>query len=397
MKEKVTFKSFFYTLWRGLVQIFQWFLKVLGLQEGGKYTKVLRTIVATCITIWAACITLALLYDIFDDRIETFIARNITGDSYYDDSQLSQNVYLQSSWQDEYCRVYDYGTGRTTLKKVDWVVTSSDGDSLAVYSKNGRRGYINRFTGEISIPARYDKAWTFSEGLAAVEKDNELVFIDHDGNVVLDGDWKAHHDRDFVFKDGFCPIWNGHEHGFGVIDSTGKWFIEPSYDHITCKNGLWVVGVDGRCGTLDSQLNVLLPVEYENIYMRDGLVMAQPHNEPARLYDMRGNLVNDCVYDEVCTIYYESGQEGFCEEDEYGTGHYYSPIYEMSSCYKYSVEVSEYDYRYGLLDKNGNRITEPIYTDIESIGPELFFCEPHGMILDARGRPVAPGHVAAIQ
>ena len=36
------------------------------------------------------------------------------------------------------------------------------------------------------IPPIYSRAWTFSEGIAAVEKDGRLVFIDRSGSVVID-------------------------------------------------------------------------------------------------------------------------------------------------------------------------------------------------------------------
>ncbi|MBQ8695615.1 MAG: WG repeat-containing protein, partial [Bacteroidaceae bacterium] len=65
--------------------------------------------------------------------------------------------------------------------KIDWVRYGSD--SIAVYALNGKRGFLNRYTGEIIIDAeknRYSKAWVFSEGVAAVMKDEMIGFIDPD-------------------------------------------------------------------------------------------------------------------------------------------------------------------------------------------------------------------------
>ncbi len=381
MKEKSTSQSFFSIVWGGLVKAFQGLLIITGLKENNKYTKVLKGIISTCITLWLLIVTLAFIYELFSDPIDAFIARNITEDTYYDSEQLSANIYVQESWRDNYLRVYNYETERTTLKKVDWVVTSDDNDSLAVYSKNGKRGYINRFTGEIALSAVYDKAWTFSEGLAAVVQDGELFFINHTGKVVLKNDWKPYQYKDFVFKNGYCVVWNGHEHGFGMIDTTGAWILEPSYDNITRSHDRWIVVLDGKYGLLDAQFNTILPATFEDIYIQDNLIYAQPYNASTRVYDIDGKLINDCIFDEIYTMYYEAGTTSNDDYDD-------MPINKLAVCYKYSVDFGNYEYQYGLLGQDGHPITAPIYTYIEAIGPDLFLCKPHGIIINSHGQQV---------
>ena len=48
---------------------------------------------------------------------------------------------------------------------------------------NGLWGYINE-QAETVIQAVWDKASSFREGLALVEKDGKLAYIDHAGDVV---------------------------------------------------------------------------------------------------------------------------------------------------------------------------------------------------------------------
>lgn len=50
--------------------------------------------------------------------------------------------------------------------------TSDDKDSLAVFARNGKREYTNRFTEKIAVSQNYTRAWIFSEGLVAVEKES---------------------------------------------------------------------------------------------------------------------------------------------------------------------------------------------------------------------------------
>ncbi len=369
MKEKETSK---------ICQAFDRIQKAMGLKGRAKYTKILRGIVGTCLTIWLACLTLGLLYSAFEDRVDAFVARNITGRGFHDDKELSPNVYFQQSWYDNFGRVFNHETGKATLKKVDWVTVAADGDSLAVFCRNGKRGYINRFTGEVVIPAQFNKAWIFSEGLAAVQYGEQLMFIGHDGRTMLNAGWKASYGHDPVFKDGYCVVWSGGDNGFGVIDKTGAWHIEPAYDNITREKGLWIVEIDKRFGILDADLNEILPTIYEDTTFEDDFIRVQPYLKPAMAYSYDGKLINECIYNYVNSIYYESGMD----ED-------FNEIYSPASCYRYSVTISsEYDVRYGLLDKSGKTVTEPVFESISAVGYDLYFCDPQGIIINGKGEVV---------
>ena len=125
-------------------------------------------------------------------------------------------------------------TGIVTIKdiKIDWTQRSRN-DSLAVFCSEGKRGYYNMYTGEIAVPAQYRRAWIFSEGLAAVQRNGNIGFIDHQGKVVIDFNYPYHGNplTEFVFDDGHCVVANA-EGKCGVIDKTGKWLIQPEYDNV---------------------------------------------------------------------------------------------------------------------------------------------------------------------
>ncbi len=56
-------------------------------------------------------------------------------------------------------------------------------DGLMPVSQNGQYGYINEQASWV-IPPQWDHAWEFESGLAPVEKDGKLAYIDHAGTVV---------------------------------------------------------------------------------------------------------------------------------------------------------------------------------------------------------------------
>ena len=56
-------------------------------------------------------------------------------------------------------------------------------EGLAVVQKNGKLGYIDK-TGREVIPCKYDNAYDFCEGLAIVVKSEKCVYIDKTGREV---------------------------------------------------------------------------------------------------------------------------------------------------------------------------------------------------------------------
>ena len=123
-------------------------------------------------------------------------------------------------------------TGKVTIKdiKLDWTQESSR-DSLAVFCSEKKRGYYNMYTGEIAVPAQYRRAWVFAEGVAAVQKNGMIGFIDHKGNTVIDFQFPYHGNplSEFVFSDGHCVVADTLGK-CGVIDKKGNWLIKPEYD-----------------------------------------------------------------------------------------------------------------------------------------------------------------------
>ena len=103
----------------------------------------------------------------------------------YFDRRLSNDVKVLSARNGGEYFVYNEKSSEFTLKNFDWVSTRPDNDSLTVFCKDDKRGYLNVNTGEMVIAPEYDHAWVFSEGLAAVVKDNKVGFINKDNEVIV--------------------------------------------------------------------------------------------------------------------------------------------------------------------------------------------------------------------
>ena len=241
----------------------------------------------------------------------------------------------------------------------------NENDSLAVYAQYGKRGYLDVRSGEVVISARkndYTKAWIFSEGLAAVMKDGKVGFINVKNEVVIPFQfdylrtWWFH--QAYVFHDGYCMM-GTKDRCAGVIDTTGRWVIEPVYDEIYRPHengGAWLVVKDEMYGLYDADMNMLYPAEYDRVYrLSDGYALVKDGKKWQ--VDFEGNVVYPFMFD----MTYPMGCHYGCEECE-------DAQCVATNYMKYKVWGS-----YGIMDRvTGKPITPAIYADVKMISEKLF-------------------------
>lgn len=222
-------------------------------------------------------------------------------------------------------------TGEVTAEKIkfDWT-SSSPNDSLGVFCSKGKRGYYNSYTGKIVVEAQYRRAWIFSEGLAAVQKNGHIGFINRKGETVIPFHFPYHGNplSEFVFKNGHCVVADT-TGKCGVIDREGKWLIKPLYDNISIYEDHAIV----------SKAGIRMQVDYD------------------------GRVLNAFVLDSIEALTYTE-QERF--ENREGEIEYISKTIK-TGLFAYRVGG-----RWGLMDSNCNRLTEPLYSNIVAVDKNMF-------------------------
>lgn len=219
---------------------------------------------------------------------------------------------------------------RTIVKDIDWCHYTDGKDSIILFAKKGKRGFCNIITNEVIVePTTYTRAWVFSEGLAAVEKDGRIGFVDSNGKLVigLKFSYRGNPLTKFVFHDGHCVVADS-SNKLGVIDQKGRWAIKPNYDGIE------------------------LAKDYAIVYTKGDF---------KKQVDFNGNVLQEGIIDWIDDIYYDvtytdlttgSPEEGRAKNTEY-----------------YEYIVGSYA---GLINSKGEFITPPIYTSINGITATLF-------------------------
>lgn len=386
--KKVTVKEFFATFFGGIWQAIKWIVGMLGYKDETTFGKVVKCVFAVCVTSLLLLFTGCVLYAFATEVVYSKWIYPHTQNCSWNDRYISNYMTFQTSWHHKKGRVYDINQKKVILEGVDWVVISDDKDSLAVFARNGKRGYINRFTGKIAISETYTRAWVFSEGLAAVEKDGELLFIDHSGRVVIDKDFQVHFDDPkYAFKNGYCMLKDPVTGKMGLVDKSGNWALNPEFDDLFNNEGFWQVEKDGWVGLYTSELQSVFPINNSQICISDSIIEVCHADHIVKRYDFNRNVVVDFVIDGISNMQYETDRlrdnDSECDDVEVN-----NRIYGIANRQLYKVSSDYYNYYYGLISREGKRITPPIYTSIEAINKNRYLCHPHGVIIDDNGEIV---------
>lgn len=383
MKGKVSFKMFFTILGRGIWQVVCWVAGMFGYNDKSTYGKVVRRIFAGSVAIVALVFAAVVAYAGYS-AVKEDIQERIYRKSELSERQLSQNIsYMQNyyTWHDSY--LFNYTTGKKMHEgKIAWIIRSEDDDSLAVFSDGKKRGYINRFTGEIQIPAEYDHAWIFSDDVACVQKGNVASFIDHQGNQICDKQFAPPVYRGYVFYKGYCAV-SLKENDWGLIDKDGSWILDGhGYENIRHEfhagKHYWVITAqDGKEGVLTEILGRTMEMWYSNIDFDETGIYATDSQGWRKKYDFDGKVIEDFVMTDVGTLAYDTDVR-----DKNG-----ETITKPSRCWAYFAD----DNHCGLMSDDGKPLTPAIYTGIEALSPNRFLCHlawNEKVMLDEQGRKV---------
>lgn len=222
-------------------------------------------------------------------------------------------------------------TGEVTAEKIkfDWT-SSSPNDSLGVFCSDGKRGYYNSYTGKIVVPAQYRRAWVFSEGLAAVQKNGMIGFINRKGEVAIPFRYPYHGNplSSFVFDNGHCIVADT-PGKCGVINKKGEWVIQPKYDNIDAYEEYVIASSAGVRRQLTYEEKVINSFVVDNI-------KALTYTEKERYENKDGEIV-------------------------------YLDIEVKTGLFSYSVGG-----RCGLMDANCRRLTDPLYSRIIAVDKNMY-------------------------
>ncbi len=364
MKQKITFRQWVSVFFGG---IWQFICNIFSRKNKTPFWRVIWATITVCIL----AVTCMLGYSFYNN----FFGKRRSYRAYYSTEKLGPDYSFYRNGKGK-SYIFKKEDGKKILKGLDWVARSEDGDSLVVFAKDGKRGFFNRYTGTIDIPAKYDAAWCFNDGVAGVCDGDSVFFIDHTGHPINAHKYKREIGRNYAYN-GQYSIYS--ENGkVGLINRSGDIAVEAIYDNIIpMSNKMWNLEKDGLVGTVNLSGVMVLPCEYKGVFIHPegGMVIMMADNSKKRT-DYDGNIIDEFVYDSVDTLEYYSD-----EFDESG-----NRILKAAKLGYYTC-----NYHHGLMDQNGNPLTPPIYTAISAISPTLYSCQIGNgeyLMLNEKGVPV---------
>jgi hypothetical protein len=171
-------------------------------------------------------------------------------------------------------------------------------------SERVRYGFLDE-SGKEVIPAVFHSAYSFSEGLAAAKVGNLWGYIVPSGVFKITprfegtrpGPKRPEDTRAGYFVSGLAPVWSGH--GYGFIDTTGKFVIADGFDEANSfREGRAVVGQGKRFGFVDAKGK--MAIECRFTLARDfseGLARVEEkepqlgYSPPSGFIDLKGLMV----------------------------------------------------------------------------------------------------------
>ena len=263
-----------------------------------------------------------------------------------DEGLLLNDDLVAIKEQDGNITIKNTQTGEVTAEKIkfDWT-SSSPNDSLGVFCTDKKRGYYNSYTGKIVIPAQYRRAWVFSEGLAAVQKNGMIGFINRKGDVVIPFRYPYHGNplSSFVFENGHCIVADT-TGKCGVINRKGEWIIQPKYDNIDAYEEYVIASSAGVRKQLTYEEKTINSFVVDNI-------KALTFTEKERYENKDGEIV-------------------------------YLEIEVKTGLFSYSVGG-----RCGLMDANCRRLTDPLYSRIIAVDKNMY----RALLLDSYSEVILNG------
>ena len=389
-------KRAFVLLWKGLTGIIaataEWFTVILGMKDDSKYGRFIRRVVGGSFATLMLLLAGAALYECIGSLCYKYKVYNAYAAD-YDGQYLSRNAtyYSQEFQNDGYVETRD---GKKTIMGIHWIAKPLGEDSLVCYSDGDARGYYNMLTGEMAIKPKYKHAWVFSDGLASVDDNGMIKFIDAKGDIVIDLNIPYITGAEgYVFHNGYCVIHSNKRDKYGMIDRKGKWVLDAEYDAITPLDSFFIVSKGGKQSVLAENLKTILPPMDADLWVSGGAITATMKDHTLRKYSLKGELLDDFLISNVIGLLYDTDEIRYTTARNYDdegnlTGETAdaepTPYQKTASCKKYEAESDWF----GLMSPGGKILTPPRYCDITAIGYDLYFCKTdvmRGEILNGKG------------
>ena len=326
------------------------------------------------------------------------------------------NPFVEDAWQKLYrLSIADYKTEsiRSFSKKYpefpfqDMIERDLHmvGKNLFQFVRGGKYGFMNE-NSSIVIPAKFDYAENFKDGLAVVSKEGKYGYINKEGSLMIDYQFDEAGD----FDQGRAIVAKGDY--YGLIDVSGSYVLQPKFEDIgpisedlmyvesaegfqyykldgslafegifdeafSFRNGMAQVRQENKNGFILPNGSFLISVEDGSLRLfKDSLFVHEVRGE-ANLISLSGGFLFPESFDEIGVlvdnraIVQKDGKYGYIN----GKGEVVIPLkfisfpnYLQFAQFKNNHAVSRQGDRYTLIDKDGKKLLPALFSGVGAYG-----------------------------
>lgn len=257
---------------------------------------------------------------------------------------------------------------------------------LSLFRDDGMFGFKD-YEGNIVIPAKWDDAKDFTEGLACVcDPDNgKYGFIDKNSHVILSCKWR----KAGSFNNGLAPV-KDRKNKWGFIDKAGRLVIQCNWNSVSpFKDGLSLVQDEkGKHGFVNESDELVIPCIWELASsFVNGLASVANDKIEFGCIDTSGNVIiplkwNDALVrgDGFIDVSNEKKQHGLL--DTQGTIHIPCKWNHIGLFSEGLAIVEDNSGMFGYTDKSGNLVIPCIWKSADS------FSNGIAKVEDKNGKPL---------
>ncbi|MCF8361925.1 MAG: WG repeat-containing protein [Prolixibacteraceae bacterium] len=264
-------------------------------------------------------------------------------------------------------------------------------EGLAAVKINDKWGYINHDGKEIIPPVKYEKAGSFSEELCMVCQNGKWGFIDKKGEEVIP---PVKFERVGNFSEGLAMACEDGKYGF--INKKGETVIPLKYDFARdFSNERAKVMQNQRFGFVDDKGNEVVPIKYDMAGEFFNELVLTRQNENWALVDMDGEEVVELDFNFVWDIdnggfykVFNNGKYGFVNQD----GKEIVLLkYEYAEDFENNIALVKRNGKFGVIDRSGLEIIDPVFSNLKRLGDGIIMYQKPGKgtgFIDYYGNPV---------
>lgn len=297
---------------------------------------------------------------------------NAVGQCVYDMAYLSSNglYYVKQGKHNSFINS-DLETVFTTEETIGTNIS----EDYVIYTRDGKSGYINIKTG-FKIEAVYEAAYDFSDGLAAVQSNGKIGFINTMGEVVIP---HLYYSKNlYSFTDGLCNVIEEKEDSSLIsyyIDKSGNKVVTgdfqfgmPFYEgmaFVKKDDMLWyVIDINGskRSDMMFGPYEKTVPSRFKDgvaTVISDGkygMINGEMEFVISPVYEELREISEDLI------VYRENGRFGVMTINEKVI---IKPMFDSLTNFKHDVSVFGEGDKFGLINKKGKIILNGEFAKIE--------------------------------